>query len=130
MILKKLGIEEPLFFAQLDLLDLLDAKKNHATFSSLPIYPGSLRDWTVTVKQSLSSAHLLEMIKEAPSKLLKEVTIIDLYKNPKDKNKWHNITLRFIYRDDKKTLKHESVDKEHSRILDSATKKLTPFTPS
>ena len=128
VILKQLGIEKPLFFAQLDLLDLLDAKKPHATFASLPIYPGSVRDWTVSVKKSLSYATLLDIIKEAPSKLLKEVSIVDLYTDPKIESTCHNITLRFLYRDDKKTLKHQSVDKEHLRIIDSATKKLAVFT--
>lgn len=128
-LLKTVGIEEPLFFAELDLIDLLEVKNKEATFASLPIYPGSIRDWTVTLKSSLSSAHLLDSIKKAPSKLLKEITIVDLYKNPKLGSEFQNITLRFLYRDDKKTLKHEAVEKEHLRIIDCATQKLTPFLP-
>ncbi len=122
--LKKLGIGSPVFYAELDLHDLEETRKKKLKMTPLPLYPGSDRDWTVTIKSTLSGGKILEAIKTLRSKLLKNVEVIDLYEGEKLPPGEKNITLRFSYRSDKGTVEQAAVEKEHLRITE---KVLTEF---
>jgi phenylalanyl-tRNA synthetase beta chain len=114
------GIDTPLFFAHIDLLDLLDVWPQDAQMRPLPIYPGSERDWTLSLATELPVGRLIEAIKGVPSKLLKSVEVRDIYRGKEVGETAHNVTVRLTYRDDKETVKHERVEKEHARICNAA----------
>ncbi|MBP9841687.1 MAG: phenylalanine--tRNA ligase subunit beta [Simkaniaceae bacterium] len=114
--LQKLGIEGDAFYAEIDLHDLSFPKKQMAP---LPIYPGSTRDITLLVDKTTPLDFLLNKIKQTPSQLLKGVELIAIYENPSLGVDKHNLTLRFTYRHDQKTISHEVVEKEHERISNS-----------
>lgn len=122
--LLRLGIEERVFFAQIDLHDLFEVKEGEKQMTPLPQYPGSDRDWTLSLKKELPIAKVFDAIESVPSKLLKETSLIDLYESEKLGPNQKNVTFRFLYRNDRQTVEQPQVDKEHERLKSEVTKKL------
>lgn len=116
---KVLDIDKRVYFAQLDLEDINTFRCDTPQMTPLPQFPGSDRDWTVTVPKELEVDTLLRSIYSVPSKLLKNVLVRDIYESEKLGNDKKNVTLRFFYRHDTKTLQQEVVEKEHARIIQS-----------
>jgi phenylalanyl-tRNA synthetase beta chain len=126
-ILAKLDIQQKVYFAQLDLRELLNSSQKTHLMKPLPLYPGSERDWTATFKEETPYETILTTLRSISSRLVKDLTLIDLYRSDKLGSDRKNITLRFLYRDDQKTIAFETADKEHARILSLAQQKLKSY---
>ena len=113
--LLEMDIDVPIFFAQLDLFDLLEAATPKQQMTPLPLYPESKRDWTVALPPTVSAGELVTALLKMRSKWLKDVVVWDFYENT-------HLTLRLTYRNDKATMTHEQVEKEHLRLIDTVTK--------
>ncbi|QVL55401.1 MAG: phenylalanine--tRNA ligase subunit beta [Simkaniaceae bacterium] len=114
--LKRLDIEERVFFAQIDLHEWMATLKKDRKMTSIPQFPGSDRDWTVTLDRDVPLGTVFELIQSFRSKLLKESMLLDVYESEKLGKDKKNVTFRFIYRDDRKTIEQSQVDKEHERL--------------
>lgn len=119
---RKLDLTNRVYFAELNLTDLLKAKRGDLKMRSIAPYPSSGRDWTVTCNESLLVQELVGSIERIPSNLLEEVTLVDIYRSSSLGPHRKNVTLHFVYRDKEKTVAQEEVDREHSRIIQSAEK--------
>lgn len=119
--LEKFDIEKQVYFAQLDLHDLHELKGGFKQMTPLPQFPGSDRDWTITIKKKTAIESVLSLIRNFKSKLLKEVYLLDLYESEKIGKDRKSITLRLIYRSDQKTLKQKQVEKEHARLTETVS---------
>ena len=115
--LKSLDIDEEIFFAQIDLHEWISTLKTHSKMTPLPQFPGSERDWTITLESSFSIKRIFECVRSFKSRLLKETLLLDVYKSDKLGKDKKNITLRFTYGDDKKTIEQPQVEKEHERLI-------------
>lgn len=113
---RELDLKKPIFYAQIDLQLLESMLPSFITQQPLPQFPGSTRDLTMTISRLTEASAIFAKIDSLPSKLLKKSEIVDLYRDEKLGEDKQNISLRFLYRDDQKTLKQESVDREHERI--------------
>jgi len=122
--LEVLDIQERVFFAQLDLSDLFELHGGFKQMTPLPQFPGSDRDWTLTLKKEVPIDSVMQQIGDFKSKLLKDFFLLDLYENEKIGTEYKNITLRFTYRDDKKTIEQAQVEKEHARLIDTVSRNL------
>jgi len=117
--LEALDIDRPVLFAQLDLHDLFELQGGFKQMTSLPQFPGSDRDLTLTIKKEIPMGTVMKHLSDFKSKLLKDFFLLDLYESEKIGAEHKNITLRFTYRDDKKTVEQAQVEKEHARLVDS-----------
>ncbi len=116
-ILRKVGISQPVFIAELDLEILFKAQKIEQKMESLSLYPASERDWTITLEESVPNEKILSLIRSLNSSLLEEVTLLDIYRSESVGVGHKNATFRFLYRDKTKTIEQEAVDAEHKRII-------------
>jgi phenylalanyl-tRNA synthetase beta chain len=114
---RRLDIPQRIYFAEFNLYDVLKFRKPESKMTPVPIYPGSVRDWTVTLPEVIPAEKILHLIQAIEAPLLKEVFIWDLYRSDKLGKNLKNLTLRFVYRDDTKTLEQEEVDALHTRIV-------------
>ncbi len=121
---KALDLLKPLFFAQLNLHDLFRFKKREKKISPLPAFPGSERDWTLSLKEELPIEAAFQAIASCKSRLLESFFLLDLYKSEKIGKDRKNATFRFIYRDLNKTIEIETVDREHQRLTQFVAEKL------
>jgi phenylalanyl-tRNA synthetase beta chain len=125
--LNDLGIDQPLYFAELNLHDLYPLfEKQRLAFKTtpLPTFPGSTCDWTVTLAETIPVAAVFQAIQVLASPLLAQVELIDLYKSEEIGKDKKNATFRFFYRDLRKTVESEEVKKEHFRLIEQIEQKL------
>jgi phenylalanyl-tRNA synthetase beta chain len=124
---RKLGIPERIYFAELNLSDLLNAGRGDLKMRALSLYPCSERDLTVTMPIAIPVQQIITSIQRIPSKLLEEVSLVDIFQSEKIGQDVKNVTLHFVYRDKTKTLSQEQVEEEHARIIETATKMVDSF---
>lgn len=122
--LKKVGLEGSILFAELSIEDLLHYHKKDKKMEPLALYPGSYRDWTVTVPNGFLVGDLLNLISKEGGNLLEEVSLIDVYESETLGLGVKNLTLRFFYRDREKTLAFAGVEEEHIRITQHVLKQI------
>lgn len=112
-----LGLEKRVLVAELNIHDLFAFAQKRAKFTSLPSFPSSQRDWTLTVSEDLPLSELENLVKKHSPTLLTHFFLLDLYKSEQIGKDRKNITLRFVYRDQFKTVEIETVEKVHQRLL-------------
>ncbi len=118
------GFSQRLFFAELNLSDLIDPESAPPLYSPFSNFPSSERDWTITVKASIPIASITQIIKEVSPALLEKFYLLTLYTNDQLGKDQKNVTFRFIYRDRLKTISYDKVEEEHQKIIHSVAKKL------
>ncbi len=112
--LQHFDIDQPLFFAQIDLHDLLQYVSLDRKMRAIPQFPGSFRDWTIKVDQSTSYQSLHALFHSFPSSIIENITLHDVYIQEKETK---NLTFRFSFRHPKKTLQNTAIDKEFDRLI-------------
>ncbi|MCX6987636.1 MAG: phenylalanine--tRNA ligase subunit beta [Chlamydiae bacterium] len=122
--LGKIDIKQRIFYAELNLHQILHLQPRTIQVQPLPQFPGSERDWTLTVKKETSLADILGKIEEEQPTILTKVFMLDLFESEKLGSDRKNITLRFCYRDKEKTLSYEMVEEEHAKVTQKVAKKL------
>lgn len=115
-IVRRLDVPQRIFFAEIDLHDLFQVKKTDIQMQDIPIYPGSSRDLTMTLKEEISIQSIFNTIQMVSSPLLEEVRVVDLFRSEKIGKGFKNVTFHFVYRDKFKTISQVDVDAEHARI--------------
>lgn len=120
----ELGIEQRIYFAEINIEELAPFIKQTSLVKPLISFPGSERDWTITIADKIPIGSILEIIKANSSSLLERITLLDLYKSSQIGKDRKNITFRLFYRDKLKTIAFEAVEKEHSRIIETVMKEL------
>lgn len=123
-LLLKLDIHQRVFFAELNLNDILPLKKKSKNFSELTAFPSSERDWTVTLKENVPIATILQAIERTKSPYLEQFYLLDLYTSDQLGKDRKNATFRLSYRDPSKTMAFEVVEQEHQKLTHSVAEKL------
>jgi len=121
--LRQMDISQRVYYAEINLHDLMQLEKTNLKAKKLAQYPGSWRDWTVTVEEKIPISTILEELGQLNCPILEQVFLLDLYKSEKLGKNRKNITLRFEYRDSKKTVNYEEVEKEHTKLTEHVAKK-------
>lgn len=117
-LLRLFAIDQRVYFAEINVDALMEQPFSELKMNSLPLFPSSERDWTVTVPEELLLSTIVEAIDGAVSLLLEgEARVIAIYRSDKIGKDKKNITFRFVYRSKEITLDQETVDQEHLRII-------------
>ena len=119
-----LGIGQRTYFAELNLNDLLPLCKKEHKFVDIAPYPGSQRDWTITLKDSVPIETVFDAVRGLKPQLLEKISLLDLYKSQQIGKDRKNATFRFFYRDLQQTLSLEQVEKVHAFLTEEVAKKL------
>lgn len=122
--LQAFDIDRPVYFAELNLNDLLPLRRQKVEVAELPLFPGSERDWTLTVQEEFPIGMLIELIHKAHSSLLERVELVDIYRGAQVGKEKKNVTFRLSYRDKMRTLSLEDVEQQHRKITEEVAKKL------
>lgn len=118
----KIDIPQRIFFAEVQLHEIMPLLPKQFKVSDIAQFPGSERDWTVTLNDQLPIAEILRALRSVPSRLLEKIVLLDLYKSEQIGKDKKNATFRFFYRDKEKTIAYEAVEREHARIIAAAAK--------
>lgn len=120
--LAKADVKQRLLFAELNIEYLLQKRDPLVQFKTIPQLPSSERDWTLSIEPTAHIASLFQSIQASRPHTLEKFEIIDLYTPESGTQK--NVTLRFTYRDNLKTISYEEVEKEHLHLMESVKRSL------
>lgn len=111
---------------QLDLASLLNAATRpnrwRPPFTPFPTVPASERDLALVVPESTTAAALLAVIRKAGRPLLEQAELIDRYAGAQVENGQCSQAFRLRYRDPRRTLTDQDVERAHGAITAALAK--------
>ena len=122
-LLHKSDIKQTVFYAQLDWDALVKlALKKKVQFTPLPKTQPVKRDLALLVNKQVTMAQIEAVVRESERKLLKEVSLFDVYegKNLPEGKKSYAISI--ILQDEEKTLQDKQIDAVMNRIINNLVK--------
>ncbi|NGX55245.1 MAG: Phenylalanine--tRNA ligase beta subunit [Chlamydiae bacterium] len=122
--LRQIDLDQPVYFAELNLEDLMALAKPEVKVKPVPLYPASARDWTMTLKESYPVGGVFDLIEKHRPELLEKVSLLDVYHSEKLGSEWKNMTFRFVYRDPKQTISYETVEEAQALLTKNVLKGL------
>ena len=117
-ILKKFGIDQSVVFASLNWTEIMKlVAKNKVTYSPLPKTQPVKRDLALLIDKSVSFAEIEELVRKTEKKLLKNVSLFDVYegKNLPAGKKSYGITITL--QDEEKTMNDHQIDAVMQKII-------------
>jgi phenylalanyl-tRNA synthetase beta chain len=111
------------YVCELNLRDVLNADQGPLKYQAIPRYPSITRDIALVVEKDKSANELKTVIQEAGGKLLKEVSIFDLYEGDRLEPGKKSIAFSLKYQDPERTLTDEDVTKTHQQVLTALEQK-------
>ena len=118
-ITKKFDITKTVFFAELDWDILLKhAFKKKSTFTPIPKFPGSRRDFALLVSKEVSFQAIKDLAYQTEKKVLKKVGLFDVYEGKKLPKNQKSYGVSFEFQDLNKTLTDKQIDKIMKKLQD------------
>jgi len=117
---RKFGIKQPVFAAEISWPVLFElVKRDKVAFKELPKFPEVRRDLALLLDESVTYAQLQTSAMKAAKKLLKQVSLFDVYRGDKIPEGKKQYALSFVLQDLEKTLTDQDVEKVMGRIFSS-----------
>ncbi len=118
-------INNDTFFAEININDAI-AKGNKGGFrmTEIPKFPEVRRDLSMILDRSVGYIELEKISFETERKLLKNVTLFDVYEGEKIPAGKKSYALSFTLYDDEKTLQDKEIEKVMSKLMEAFEKKL------
>ena len=108
---------------ELSLQALLQADVAPIAYTSIPRFPSISRDIALVVDSATVAGDVQAIITEAGGKLLKEVSVFDVYEGEHMEAGKKSLAFSLKYFDPEKTLTDEEVTKAHTKVLDAVKEK-------
>ena len=115
---KKFDVRQPVYVAEINWQTLfLLVKRNKVAFKELPKYPEVRRDLALLLDESVAYSDLYRSAFRAGKKLLKQVTLFDVYRGDKIPQGKKQYALGFVLQDLEKTLTDADVERIMDKIM-------------
>lgn len=117
-LLRMMGIRQPVFAAEIrwDTLFTL-VKRNRIQYREMPKFPEVRRDLALLLDENVSYSDLRKSAFKAGKKLLKNVTLFDVYRGDKIPSGKKQYAMGFVFQDLEKTLTDSDIEKVMSRLM-------------
>jgi phenylalanyl-tRNA synthetase beta chain len=115
---KELDLKDTYVF-ELSLKAILEEATAPLRYSGIPRFPSITRDIALVVDKETIAGVLQDIIQTAGGKLLKEVTVFDLYEGERMEEGKKSIAYSLKYMDPERTLTDEEVTKVHNKVLEA-----------
>ncbi len=111
-LLKNFDIDAPVYFAEFnwDAVVKLSAK-NSIRYTEIPKYPEVRRDLALLLDQSVKFGDIKNLAYQSERKLLKKVSLFDVYEGEKLGENKKSYAVSFVLQDENKTLTDKQIDK-------------------
>jgi len=117
-LLKQFDIKQEVYFAEFNWDKILKAVKKHKVeFVELSKYPEVRRDLSLLLDEKITFNELKSEALKTEKKLLRKVSLFDVYEGDKIAEGKKSYALSFILRDDAKTLNDKQIDKIMKNIM-------------
>jgi phenylalanyl-tRNA synthetase beta chain len=109
-LLEYMGIKQPIFFADIDWEILLSKRKPLNQYQKISKFPLVKRDISLVLNKSISFEAVRSIIAQQKNKLIKDVTVFDVYQGGALEQGKKAYTLRFVLQGKDKTLDDKTID--------------------
>lgn len=124
-ICKALDIDTEVYYAELSWTLLMkETKKSKVTFSEISKFPAVKRDLALLLDKSVKFADVKKIANESERKLLKEVTLFDVYEGKNLPAGKKSYAVSFYLQDEGKTLNDKQIDAIMKKIQTNLEQKL------
>ena len=115
---RKFGIKQPVYAAEINWAVLFSlVKRDKVAFRELPRFPEVRRDLALLLDESVSYADLQAAAFKAAKKLVRQVTLFDVYRGDKIPAGKKQYALSFVIQDLEKTLTDADVERLMDKLL-------------
>ena len=111
-----LGISERVGMVEINLDNLLKYVKDKNDYEPMPLYPAIDRDVAFVVDKKITHKEIVDSL-QGVNKLVKSVELFDVFEGEKIGKDKKSMAYHIIYRDNKKTLESNEVDKVHAKLI-------------
>lgn len=120
-----LGIDSEVYYADLDWTLLMkQTRKNKVSFSELPKFPAVSRDLALLVDKGVEFAEIEKTARSCEKKLLKKVSLFDVYEGKKLEEGKKSYAVNFLLQDESKTMNDKQTDAIMKKIIGALEHKL------
>ncbi|TWT26324.1 phenylalanine--tRNA ligase subunit beta [Planomicrobium sp. CPCC 101110] len=102
---------------ELNLAELLHKNSEPLVYTPVPRYPSISRDIALVLSKIVEAGTVVNVIRNAGGKLLKDVRVFDLYEGDKMEAGKKSVAFSLTYFDPEKTLTDEEVTAVHEKVL-------------
>ncbi len=122
---KQFDIKQDVWFADVNWdYVLASSAKQKIEFKSLPKFPSVRRDLALVVNKELSFAAIEQLSQKEAKKLLKEVSLFDVYTGDKIEQGKKSYAVSFMFQHEEKTLTDDEVEKVMNKLMSCFEKDL------
>lgn len=122
-VVRNWDIDEPVYYAEVDLQSLIDASDEVCRFEDIPKYPAIERDLSVVVSDAVKADEVAAEIRSLGEELIRDVEVFDLFRGGRIPKGHKSLAFRIKYQSAEKTLVSDEVQELHTRIADTVVKK-------
>jgi len=116
-LIKQLDLGQEVFYAEFDAKMLLKAGKSALKYDPISKFPKVERDLALIVPEELQYAQIRDLIAKSDTKILKEISIFDVYKGDQLGKGFKSYAIRMAFEDKTQTLEDKTVDKVIQKIV-------------
>ncbi|MFP7199908.1 phenylalanine--tRNA ligase subunit beta [Lysinibacillus halotolerans] len=109
------------YVAELNLKAILAATVEDLVYAPVPRFPAMTRDIALELDRSKPAGEIVEIIRQAGTKLLKEVKVFDVYEGEKMEAGKKSVAFSLTYFDPERTLTDDEVLNAHNKVLKALT---------
>ncbi len=121
---KRFDLKGEVFYLDIDFDTLLKYTRKHkVTAHELAKFPAVKRDLALLVGTNVTYAELRQIALQTEKKLLKDVTLFDVYTGDKLEAGKKSYALGFILQDESKTLDEKTIENTMNKLIDAFAKK-------
>ncbi len=122
---RKFDIDNEVYYAELNWKELMRAIKNQkVSYKELSKYPAVKRDLALLIDKAVQFADIEKIAYESEKKLLKEVSLFDVYEGKNLEAGKKSYAVSFLLQDENATLNDKQIDKIMSKIIANLENKL------
>ncbi|MFA6702908.1 MAG: phenylalanine--tRNA ligase subunit beta, partial [Dysgonamonadaceae bacterium] len=124
-ILKTFDIDTEVFFAEINWEEMLNENENQTVqFTEISKFPSVSRDLALLVDKNISFAEIERVTFKTEKKLLKEMSLFDVYEGNKLPEGKKSYAVNFVLQDSEKTLTDKQIDAVMQKIFSNLEKEL------
>jgi phenylalanyl-tRNA synthetase beta chain len=122
---KTFDLPKSIWYAEIDWQTMLDLYMNRVqTYREAPKYPAVRRDLALVLESSVSFESITQIAREMERKILKDITLFDVYTGDKLAKGKKSYAVSFLLQDEEQTLTDKQVEKTMEKFLKAFSEKL------
>ena len=124
-ILKAFDIDNEVYFADLNWKELMKAIRNNKVgYTEISKFPAVKRDLALLLDKNIQFAEIEKIAYETEKKLLRDVTLFDVYEGKNLEAGKKSYAVSFLLQDESQTLNDKQIDKIMSKLIANLENKL------